>query len=116
MTTDDFTEAARAEAERRHFPLFGRPPVISAVAVQGFQDGASWAHDHLAAQEPTDTEVEAAARSIYEYFPRKYMDEFGFTCTAHWEDLEPHMQDEYRVVARAALSAARAARRDEEKR
>lgn len=62
---------------------------------------------HLAAQEPTEAEVDAAARSIYGHFPRKYVDELGYTCTARWDDLEPYMQEECRTVARAALRAAR---------
>lgn len=83
--------------------------------VGGFVAAITWAVKRTE-QEPTDAEVEAVARSIHEHFPRKYLDEFGLACTARWEELEPHMREEYRVVARAALSAARAARRDEEKR
>ena len=53
MTTDPFTEAARAEAERRHVPRDRPTAITEQCAVQGFQDGAEWARTHLAAQEPS---------------------------------------------------------------
>ena len=85
MTTDNFTEAARAEAERLS-PLRGYQELVVL--------GAEWARDHLAAQEPTDAECLAVQKCLYER-------------TLTWV---PTME------ARAALSAARNARRDEEKR
>ena len=93
MTTDPFTEAARAEAERRHVPRDRPTAITEQCAVQGFQDGAEWARTHLAAQEPTDAEVEAA---------KAVLDSVEYA-------------DEPQSI-RAALSAARATRRDEEKR
>lgn len=97
MTTDPFTEAARAEAE-----AFVRKAMADA-----WTDGEEfehlprvlaerlpeWARAHLAAQEPSDAEVEAA---------KAVLDSVEYA-------------DEPQSI-RAALSAARAARRDEEKR
>ena len=55
MTTDNFTETARAEAERvrdENSPLeYG---TIRATFLDAFLAGAEWSRDHLAAQEPTD--------------------------------------------------------------
>ena len=62
MTTDAFTEAARAEAERQN-PV---PPTYDPkgpsqwerlLAQQAFRNGAEWARDHLAQQEPTDADL-----------------------------------------------------------
>lgn len=99
MTTDPFTEAARAEAEERltwHDQQFGSlldPMVHMAV----------WARDHLATQGPTDAEVEAVARYLYK------------TQTgSDLIDTSIYRQDWLRI-ARAALEAV-AARRDEESR
>lgn len=54
MTTDDFTIAARAKAEDRWWngavPKDANPPQ---AWILGFQEGAPWARDHLAAQEAT---------------------------------------------------------------
>ena len=47
MTTDPFTDAARAEAEVQCGNSFD---------LEHFMAGAEWARDHLAAQEPTDDE------------------------------------------------------------
>ena len=100
MTTDPFTDAARAEAWRRHpDPVdveTGEPVDDWGFEEQGrrdFQAGAEWARTRLAAQEPTAAEVRAAAVVIWESY-----------------DLLD------RAAIRDALSAARAARRDEEKR
>lgn len=104
MTADNFTEAARAEAERRHNRIVRRNKTadewLDEGRASGFTSGAEWARTHLAAQEPTDAEVEAAARALHE-------DMGGLP-----EELDQMHID----AARAALSAARAARRDEEKR
>ena len=89
MTTDNFTEAARAYAEQACYQDENRP-----IAEAGFRAGWKAARTHLAAQEPTDAEVDAA-RKVWEG-PR-----WARTSSEH---------------ARAALSAAYAARRDEENR
>lgn len=49
---DAFTTAARAEAERVHFPVPATraPSAIARASAAAFQDGASWARDHLAAE------------------------------------------------------------------
>ena len=101
MTANDpFADAARAEAERRHPDSVdvetGEPVDDWGFEEQGrrdFRDGAKCARTHLAAQEPTDAEVEAA---------KAVLDSVEYA-------------DEPQSI-RAALSAARAARRDEEKR
>ena len=51
MTTDAFTEAARAEAAER-FP-FSEGYEVGVYQRRGFVAGAGWARSHLAAQEPT---------------------------------------------------------------
>ena len=115
MTNDNFTEAARAEADRRmreaDFVTSG-----DMVRAHGFTQGAEWARTHLAAQEPTDDEVEAAARAMR-------IETLAGTvrpgAAARWwdnGDVSPDEADKLRRLARAALSAARAARRDEENR
>ena len=92
MTTDDFAEAARAEAERRWSPRESdRLPMdwLDEGMGSGFVLGALWARTHIG-QEPTDAEVEAA---------KAVLDSVEYA-------------DEPQSI-RAALSAARAARRDE---
>ena len=86
MNNDTFTEAARAEAED-----YARTPRMNVGTVrdriaEAHQVGAEWARTHLAAREPTDAEIEAGANAIIA------------------------------LLTGVALSAARAARRDEEKR
>lgn len=71
--------------------------------------GAAWERDHLATQEPTDAEVEAAAKAIYLF-------EADYHTEESWEREKATYRVHYLTYARAALSAARAARRDEEKR
>ena len=110
MTNDNFTEAARAEAERRYNRIVRRNKTadewLDEGRASGFTSGAEWARTHLAAQEPTDAEVLAALN-------------------AHGVVMSPKMQpapsldywgDKPAEAMRAALSAARAARRDEEDR
>ena len=120
MTPDDFTEAASAAAEeqwtRDHtpgHPLSGPERMNRRI---GFTMGAAWARDRLTTQEPTDAEVEAAARAMR-------IETLGDTvrpgAAARWwdnGDVSPDEADKLRRLTRAALSAARAARRDEEKR
>ena len=105
MTTDEFTEAARKRAERR-VPLDGGEPDLIFRDRRELVKMAEWARDHLAAQEPTDTEVEAAAVAL-----AVEGDDIG-----EWDSLSTYAQATYLRDARAALSAARAARRDQEKR
>ena len=88
-------EAVR-EAARRwplHWDLDTHSRIGTAPRV-AFVSGAEWARTHLAAQEPTDGEVWAVQKYLYDR-------------TLTWVPT---------TEVRAALSAARAARRDEEKR
>lgn len=69
--TDAFTTAARAEAERRNPPIdrypddFTYPRAVLREHKRGeFEAAAVWARDHLAAQEPTDAEKEAAMDAL----------------------------------------------------
>ena len=94
---DNFTEAARAEGQARIAAMLeaaGASDDIRAWFPAGFEKGAEWARTRLAAQEPTDAEVAAAQKCLYER-------------TLTWVPT---------VEVRAALSAARATRRDEENR
>lgn len=107
-TTDPFTEAARAEAWRRHpdpVDIETGEPVddwgFEEQSRRDFQVGAEWGRDYYAAQEPTDAEVEAAAKALHAVA-------VSYGGGGNWIDWEHE--------ACAALSAARAARRDEEKR
>ena len=104
MTTDNFTEAARAEAERRNPSSApnGLTRASNAISRRDFRDGAEWARTHLAQQEPTDAEVLAAALAICR------LQDDGY------EPTEDHPCGACTESARAALLAARAARRDEE--
>ena len=103
MTTDNFTEAARAEAERRNpsnAPK-GLTRASNAISRRDFRDGAEWARAHLAAQEPTDAEVLAALNADYAL-------RFG-PSNLPADSLEPY-GDEHVQIMRAALMAARNAR------
>ena len=109
MTTDNFTVAARAEAEGRYNRTVRRNKTadewLDEGRASGFASGAEWARTHLAAQEPTDAEVLAAlnAQGVVtspKMHPAPSLDYWG---------------DKPAEAMRAALSAARAARRDEEK-
>lgn len=92
MTDDDFTTAMRAESEARFW--FASDRGI-------FEEGAEWARARLAAQEPTDAEVEAAARAISAEQDRR----IGLKAGAWWGGAE-YRRDFAREDARAALSAA----------
>lgn len=105
MTTDPFTEAARAEAED-----YARTPRMNVGTVrdriaEAHRAGAEWARTHLAAQEPTDAEVEAAAIECVKFL-------FLTAPERPWED--PEAVEQWEPMARIALRSARAARRDEE--
>lgn len=104
--TDDFTRAARAEAERRtRLPGAGGQlaPSMDQDAERdgyrsGFMDAAEWARAYLAAQEPTDAEVEAGLTAAEQDMPAEW---WGATA--------------WRRYVEEILSAARTTRRDEEK-
>jgi len=97
-TTDPFTEAAydKAIAECGG----GKADYLDTVTI--FLMGANWARDHLASQAPTDAEVLAALNADYalRFGPRNLPA----------DSLEPYGDEAVRIM-RAALSAARAARR-----
>ena len=103
MTNDNFTDAARAEAEERY-------EFASDMAC--FEEGAEWTRTRLAAQEPTDAEVEAAQAEVVLHAPdftkpgviRCHCGAPGF-----WGTPDAHEQH-------ALWHALRAARRDEEAR
>ena len=130
MTTDPFTDAARAEAERRvmgssRFAHTTRDLLVGMaewarthLAAQETDGGRGprttaaireWTGAWPAAQEPTDAEVEAACVGFYN-------DPNGLTDWTKLARVQPDLADKYRAGIRRALSAARAARRDEEKR
>lgn len=142
MTTDPFTEAARAEAGRR----WPRLPKRSGNALRlgkcfGFMVGAGWARTHLAAQE---TDGERTVRELHRRFGvYAHEDECPDTSDEHRDAHHHEDSDGYgelycdqrplyavcdtcrdedgeRVdwpcATIQALDSARAARRDEEKR
>lgn len=88
MTTEDFTTAARAEAEN----WIG----MDLDDHDNFVSGAEWARDHLAAQEPTNAECGILLRVMYPDIP--------FNSPSHYPD-----------AMERARAAIRAVRRDEEK-
>lgn len=95
MTTDDFTAAAQKSAAGKHPSHRNALPGDSVLdIVDAHVEGWKAARTYLAEQEPTDAEV------------REVWDALGprVTIAMEYEDL------------RAALSAARSVRRDEEKR
>ena len=137
MTTDPFTETASdAAREYARTPRMNVGTVRDRIA-EAHLAGWEAARTHLAAQEPADAELDA----LYDAFMAHSEDERNEEYT-RTEDGEPytericsecgeavwikgeHYWAETRAngarkrhhVARAALSAARAARRDEEKR
>ena len=89
MTTDDFAEAALAEA---------REQCGNSYDGDNFLAGAYWARDHLASQPPTGAEVLAALNADYaiRFGPRNLPA----------DSLEPYGDEAVRIM-RAALSAAR---------
>ena len=93
MTTDNPAKAARAYAEQACYQDENIP-----IAEAGFRAGWEAARTHLATQEPTDKEALAYLDAFCEELP----DAFEWT------------PDTVTRVKRG-LSAARAARRDEEK-
>ena len=114
-TTDDFAEAARAEGQARIAAMLevsGASDDIRAWFPAGFEKGAEWARTHLAAQEPTEEEVlDLIEDRLYDA---------GVAGSAETSDgdlvtIVDATMDEVLTAACVALSAARAARRDEEK-
>ena len=93
MTTDPFTDAARAEAEVQCGNSFD---------LEHFMAGAEWARDHLAAQEPTDAECIAVLNAVTTPLGEEPKDGEWFPGAIR--------------RCREAMMSARAARRDEENR
>ena len=95
MTADNFTEAAREEFYRVwHSPIHDHSQIGMAIHM------AEWARDHLAAQEPTEEEVEAAAEAICS-------GEGGCDPCFNWDDSVAGGCTYCTRHARAALSASR---------
>lgn len=110
MTTDAFTEAARAEAERQYpalnpdaeeltYPRSALREHKRSAHVAGWEA----ARAYLAAQEPTDAEVLAALNA---HDPAVSTPNLGHYAPSHVGAMR---------AALSAARAARAARRDEEK-
>lgn len=97
MTTDDFTDVLHEETQTRYHREAG---TARGAVVSAFKAGALWARDHLAAQEPTDAEVEAAANAILAFEGETEETAHGDLYDAAWDH------------ARAALAAARAVRQE----
>ena len=107
MTTDNFTEAANAAARE-----YARAPRMNVGTAQdrigqAHADGWEAARTHLAAQEPTDAEVLAALNAQSRGLVGAH---------ATQRDSLDRFESQSVAAMRAALSAARAARRDEETR
>ena len=131
MTTDAFTEAARIiDAHRENERWVGDGVKIECVcghtshATYDFsgpitedknnhRDAERMHASHVAQvlteQEPTDAEAEAAEEAIDAIFGWEHLRRYG-------GQNEEWMNRLRKTIARAALSAARAARRDEERR
>lgn len=108
MTTDAFTEAARAEAERRHYPPHpAQAVVVEVIAATAFANGAEWGRE----QEPTNAEKYAAMDALG--CELRVLENGQSTCDRHGGYAT---SDDVCEVVEVALSAAHAARRDEETR
>ena len=112
---DDFT-TAREETAEAAADLWTRQQGYAMTGTewgafeQGYLTGSAWARAHLAAQEPTDREVQEAATALLAFIHNEPVERirevYGvLDRDGHWS-----------TQARAALSASRAARLDEEKR
>ena len=115
MTTDEFTEAARKRAERR-VPLDGGEPDLIFRDRRELVKMAEWARDHLAAQE---TDGERAVRELHRPVDVEPSDTICAACSTlrgSGESLRYFPTEEWPCATIQALDAARAARRDEEKR
>ena len=104
MTTDDFTEAARAEADRQY-------PQPGILAHNAFEIGAVWARDHLAAQEVSEEEAFQGALAILAYDQELDLaNKDDLDVVLHlWGKQDPDERNSRFAESRAALSAARAA-------
>src|SRR5699024_4794887 len=111
MTTDDFAEAAEDRVDElwpyapAGFPL---PPARRMDRRIGFRLGAQWARAHLAAQGPTDAEKDAAMDALG--CELRVVENGQTTCDLHGGYAT---SDDVWEVVEVALSATRAARRDE---
>ena len=104
MTTGNFKRTANIEAWSRYPESDGEGQGLRI----GFKEGAEWARAHLTAQEPTDAEVRAVKIALIQ-------DEYRVVPGNELVMIrQMGREGEYEGRARAALSAARAARRDEE--
>ena len=117
MTTDEFTEAARKRAERR-VPLDGGEPDLIFRDRRELVEMAEWARTYPAAQEPSDAEVEAAVLGELAHLQGYDLagEEDRAEVLAWWAGMDEEVRASRLDTARAALTAARAARRDGEKR
>jgi len=111
MTTDPFTTADdRWDESPHHLADHCEHAGVGKACRRcrrKFDAASRWARDYLAAQEPTDAEVVAAARAL------AYWDGASGWDTPTWDgDIT---EAAYIYGARKALSAARAARQDKEK-
>lgn len=116
MNTDNFTEAARKRAERR-VPLDGGEPDLIFRDRRELVEMAEWARDYLTAQEPTD--AEKAVRELHRPVDVEPSDTICAACSTlrgSGESLRYFPTEEWPCATIQALDAARAARRDEEKR
>lgn len=100
MTTDDFDKAVNTKAWNRYPKSDSEGQGLRI----GFKEGAEWQSE----REPTDAEVEAAARAMFDVVSGG-LDWDG-------EHNDEATRERFRNMARAALAAARAARRNQGKR
>lgn len=107
MNADEFTTAARAEAEERwpHGPNRSQPLSHRERMDRraGFDLGAQWARDHLARQEATDAEARAATDAVRELLT-------GQTARPLGMGYQEFATVKASRIARAALTAAKGAR------
>ena len=126
MTTDDpFIEAAHDEAAKRwpHLPHRPETHVLNVGKRVGFDLGARWARTHLAAQEtdgprmaPFGIPVGAAGvQEVWDAFVKPSQSDDAPPQSVEMRELMAILRWAYTVLD-AEGSAARAARRDEEKR
>ena len=106
MTTDNPAKVARAYAEQACYQDENIP-----IAEAGFRAGWKAARAHLAAQEPTDAEKDAAMDALG--CELRVVENGQTTCDLHGGYAT---SDDVCEVVEVALSAARAARRNEDQR
>lgn len=101
MTIRDEVEREAEQYATRFQPAHGddRPFVLKGA--ETFRAGVVRGYvDALTKREPTDAEVEAAAKALFSEVFRSVPD-------VTWESVSEDVRDNYRVKARAALRAAR---------